>query len=251
MKHTKIVQCIDIGNTRTSIGIYEYGTIKRHTHIPTKDLIKKKEFILPPLLKRNVPVSYCSVVPNAEVELIKFTEDNFFKVFNLNINTIKSLPITYEFPDQIGQDRLANSLAVYLTHPLPCIVIDIGTATTFDVITENEGYIGGVIVPGPQGYLDFLHQNTALLPKLKYSKQDNKIKIGKSTTEAMQIGASIGYPAMIRGILNEILNSLKISNNKPKIISTGGNQNILNHNNISCLPNLTLTGLELAFAQND
>ena len=72
MKHTKIVQCIDIGNTRTSIGIYEYGTIKKHTYIPTEDLIKKKEFVLPPLLKRNVPVSYCSVVPNAEIELIKF-----------------------------------------------------------------------------------------------------------------------------------------------------------------------------------
>jgi type III pantothenate kinase len=251
MKYSESVQCIDIGNTRTSIGSYENGIITKHTYIPTIDLIQKKAKILSPLLKYDIPVSYCSVVPSAEMELIKFADENYLKVFNLNINTVKKLPINYKFPDQIGQDRLANSLAVYLSHDLPCIVLDIGTATTFDVITENEGYVGGVIAPGPQGYLDFLHQNTALLPKLKYSNQNIKLKIGKSTTEAMHIGTSIGYPSMVRGILNEIISELEKFSDKPKIITTGGNQDILNHDNISCLPNLTLTGLALAFAQNN
>ena len=89
MKYSKSVQCIDIGNTRTSIGNYENGIITRHSHIPTIDLIEKKAKILSPLLKYDIPVSYCSVVPSAEMELIKFAEDNYLKVFNLNISTAK------------------------------------------------------------------------------------------------------------------------------------------------------------------
>jgi len=245
------VQCVDIGNTRTHIGIYENGKIHEQTHISTIDLVNSKEFPLSHLLKYDVPLSYCSVVPKAEIELNRYTESHNIKIFNLNINTIRELPISYKFPHQIGQDRLANSFAVYFTHHLPCIVVDIGTATTFDVITENEGYIGGVIAPGPQGFLDFLHQNTALLPKLQYSKQNFNNKIGQSTEEAMKIGTSIGYPAMVKGILNEIIDDVKIFDKKTKIISTGGSKNLKIHDKIDYLPNLTLNGLALAFTLNN
>ena len=85
MKYSKSVQCIDIGNTRTSIGNYENGIITRHSHIPTIDLIQKKAKILSPLLKHDIPVSYCSVVPSAEMELIKFADENYLKVFKYGL----------------------------------------------------------------------------------------------------------------------------------------------------------------------
>jgi type III pantothenate kinase len=251
MEVSQRVQCVDIGNTRTHIGIYENGKIQEQTYIPTVDLLNAKEFPLSNLLKDDVPISYCSVVPKAEIELTRYTKLHGIKIFNLNINTIKILPISYKFPDQIGQDRLANSLAVYLTHHLPCIVIDIGTATTFDVIDKNNGYIGGVIAPGPQGFLDFLHQNTALLPKLQYSKQNCPRKIGQSTEEAMKIGTSIGYPAMVNGIINEIINDVKLFHKKTKIISTGGIKNLEINDSIEYFQHLTLSGLALAFFQNN
>ena len=130
------------------------------------------------------------------------------------------------------------------------MVIDLGTATTFDVITKNGGYEGGVIIPGPQGMLDFLGNNTALLPTLRLSPDETLVDpIGKSTCGAIQSGLHFGYPAMLQGILNALEEQLEEKHGKIKsLIQTGGESNRFQIQGSSIRPSLTLEGLGLAFA---
>ena len=88
---------------------------------------------------------------------------------------------------------------------LPAVIIDLGTATTFDIISKQGGYEGGIILPGPQGFLDFLQANTALLPSIDLSKQlPLDLPFGKSTKEAMLVGVFSGYQSMIEGIVEKL-----------------------------------------------
>ena len=241
------VQCIDIGNTNTHFGFYNDGVLTKEKRIKTKQIINNNYDLIHQYIFNQFPVSYCSVVPNAENSLVEFLKEGNFNFFNLNYKTNKILPIKYPNLIEIGQDRIANSLVAYISNCLPSIVIDIGTATTFDVIKKDEGYIGGVIAPGPQGYLDFLYQNTAQLPELKITSSKIQDGIGKSTEQAMQIGAKYGYVAMVKGIIDKISEELKITTDTINIISTGGDKNILDKNSYKHIPNLTLQGLAYSY----
>ncbi len=105
-------------------------------------------------------------------------------------------------PESIGADRLANAAAVAELYGCPAIVIDFGTAATFDVVSEGGRYIGGVIAPGIESMTNFLYQRTALLPRL--SLKEPSRAIGKSTVEAMRCGAVFGYRGLVREILTRI-----------------------------------------------
>ncbi len=249
MKLTYSGYAIDIGNTSTRIDLFlngkEVDSINTSTH-----LLKENALIISNFIKnQTLPITYCSVVPYAENSLKKFAIFKNVQLFNLCYNSIQNIKIAYPKPHEIGQDRLANIIASYYLKKSPCILIDVGTATTFDVISEENGYIGGIITPGPQGFLDFLNQNTALLPKLKLN-EDFKLDyiIGKSTEEAMLHGTIIGFPAMIIEILDSIKNELK--GKQPSVIITGGNGKILNIKGSSYLPNITTLGLAIAYQTN-
>lgn len=127
--------------------------------------------------------------------------------------------IGFEFPnpEQIGADRIANAVAVCNSYKTPSIVIDFGTAVTFDVITEGAVYRGGVIAPGLGSMNDYLSAKTALLPRIDLNKPEKAI--GESTIEAMQSGAFFGYKGLIKGIIEAISKELEHS---PQVISTGG-----------------------------
>ena len=134
---------------------------------------------------------------------------------------------------------------------MPSLVIDVGTATTFDVVTETGGYEGGIIAPGPQGYLDFLNQNTALLPKVNIREHIPSSMIGKDTRQAMLIGAKLGHAAMQEGLISHLSKEIEIQFlNKPNLILTGGASSQTNIPNIQHKPNLTIFGLALAFQFN-
>ena len=131
---------------------------------------------------------------------------------------------------------------------LPCILIDVGTATTFDIVSEKGGYEGGIIVPGPQGFLDFLSQKTALLPDVELKKGQDDNLIGKDTREAMLIGATSGYKLMIEGLTKALRKQIQIKFSKtPSLITTGGNFTHLGLPNIQHKQTLTLMGLALAY----
>ena len=241
--------CLDLGNTTCKIGIWKNGKISKERIIPTHTFVNSE---LPWLNEwsQKDGIAYCSVVPNAESSLLKALVSRKLSPYSLTASTQSILPIGYPKPEEIGADRIANAIAVYQNFDLPAVVIDLGTATTFDVVTANGGYVGGVIIPGPQGMLDFLGNNTALLPTLRLSPDKNLVDpIGKSTCGAIQSGLNFGYPAMLQGILNALEEQLEEKYGKIKsLIQTGGESNHFQIQGSSICPYLTLEGLGLAFA---
>jgi type III pantothenate kinase len=158
--------------------------------------------------------------------------------------------IDYPAPRSIGADRLANAAAVAELYGYPAIVVDFGTAVTFDVVSAAGDYVGGVIAPGLEAMTNFLYQRTALLPKL--TLREPARVIGKTTRSAMMSGAVLGY----RGLVHEILARLTAENfprKKPRLIATGGYAQLIARKlpEIEAVhPNLTLEGLRIIANRN-
>ena len=245
------VICLDIGNSTSHFGVYENGILIDQNRISSSLLINCTNKVLNKYNFSKFSLSYCSVLPEAEKSLLKYINKKNINFFNLNYKTTVNFPINYPRPSQIGQDRLANSFAVFHSYDLPCLVIDIGTATTFDVVSKNGGYEGGIIVPGPQGLLDFLNQNTALLPKVSIQEKTSNIIIGKDTKQAMLIGAKLGYKSMNEGLISHLTKEIKLQFlKKPKLILTGGASIETSFPYMEHRPELTIFGLALAFQCN-
>jgi type III pantothenate kinase len=159
--------------------------------------------------------------------------------------------IDYPNPRSIGADRLANAAAVVALYGFPAIVVDFGTAVTFDVVSGRRAYIGGVIAPGLEAMTNFLYQRTALLPRL--SLREPQRAIGKSTVQAMLSGAVFGY----RGLVHEILCQIqaeRFPRRKVYIVATGGYARLIARRlpEIGVVhPNLTLEGLRIVANLND
>src|SRR5205085_7876210 len=118
----------------------------------------------------------------------------------------------------IGADRLANAVAVKALYGAPALVVDFGTAVTFDVVNKEGNYVGGIIAPGLSAMTDYLHEKTALLPKIKI--REPGVVIGKNTEEAMLIGAVHGYRGLIRGLIAELKTELRAR--RLPVVATGG-----------------------------
>lgn len=130
--------------------------------------------------------------------------------------------VDFPHPETVGADRLANAAAVAAFHAAPAIVVDFGTAVTFDILaagSDGPAYIGGVIAPGLDVMRDYLHQRTALLPKIDL--REPPAAIGKSTVDAMLSGAVHGYRGLVREILSRVRDEMP-SPTTAKIIATGG-----------------------------
>ena len=153
--------------------------------------------------------------------------------------------IDYPNPKKIGADRLANAAAVAAIYGCPAIVVDFGTAVTFDIVSAQRKYIGGVIAPGLESMTNFLYQRTALLPKL--SLQEPRSAVGRSTIEAMRSGAVIGYRGLVREIIARI-KAERFPGKKVHVIATGGYADLIagRLREIDAVhPNLTLEGLRI------
>ena len=240
--------CLDIGNTTCRLGAWEDGAIREQASIPTSQFAAEPELSLASW-KHIKQISYCSVVPDAEKSFqTALSSSKEHKIFSLTAEKQFTLPIDYPSVKEIGSDRIANSYAAFKKYKLPAVVIDLGTATTFDVITET-GYAGGVIVPGPQGFLDFLGTRTALLPHLSYPDCSQKINaIGKSTVEAMLSGLQFGYLPMLQGILDSITQEICPSGKKRvSVIQTGGECERFLMEDAILNKALTLEGLAMAY----
>jgi type III pantothenate kinase len=153
--------------------------------------------------------------------------------------------IDYPKPQSIGADRLANAAAVTALYGFPAIVVDFGTAVTFDIVSGRRTYIGGVIAPGLEAMTNFLYQRTALLPKL--SLKEPRCAIGKSTIQAMLSGAVFGYRGLVREILARI-RAEQFPRKKVYIVATGGYAQLIAGRLPeidSVHPHLTLEGLRI------
>ncbi len=258
------VFCIDIGNTHAHFGIVGgAGEAVDMAETPTARLDDPEQALGRALAahRNNTPpeeraFSFCSVVPAASERLRAFfhTVAPETPLFQLTCRSRLGMPISYPAPEEIGQDRLANAVAATARHPLPCVVIDLGTAVTFDIVTASGGYEGGIIAPGLRIMTQYLHEQTALLPSLG-DDLDVAGAIGHSTRDAMKIGCSIGFGGMVRALLEAVAGELaRRGEPRPHVISTGGTARFLGDYlhpwNPRHEPAITLRGLARAWALN-
>ena len=231
---------IDNSNTRTKFACGDAAGI--HTWrgvLPTSDV---STATLSELLENVVyqAVMICSVVPN-KAEILRDFFTGKCPLHFLDSNSPLGMGIDYPLPTQIGADRLANAAGLLSRHRVPAIIIDFGTAVTFDVISDRPAYCGGVIAPGLGAMSGYLSRNAALLPEIDLAEPPSAI--GKSTVHAMQAGAVIGY----RGLVKEIIASIRCElPGKPVIIATGGDATLIARGipDIDIVdPDITLEGL--------
>jgi type III pantothenate kinase len=209
---------IDIGNTSTSVGYFRNGKVSGVGRCLSR--FRNKDDVLPLVVLRPVDaVVVASVVP-----AVKARWKRLLKLAGLPAplfvdHTLElGVPVDYPHPERIGADRLANAAAAAKLLGTPSVVCDFGTALTFDVIDGRRGYIGGIICPGLPLMFDYLSEKTALLPHVKPSK--TKAVVGRNTTQAMQIGARLGYRGMVREILDSLEKELDTKN--LPVCCTGG-----------------------------
>ena len=232
---------IDVGNGRTKFGLASGDTILDRRDHPTPGIRAEdvQKVISGWQFGRAV---ICSVVPTA---VAAFRQALGPTLLELRHDTLQGIGIRYPHPETIGADRLANAVALAHLHGAPGIVIDFGTAVTFDVLSADKHYIGGVIAPGLRLMTDYLHQRTALLPQVEL--REPKTAIGQSTEGAILAGAAIGYRGMIRGILGALRKELP-EGHRAHIVATGGDAEWIvagMEEKISVAPDLTLDGLRL------
>lgn len=242
-----MILAIDIGNTHTNIGIANSQKIHRSIRLPTELWEAKHLKKLFALVRcRHIEaISIASVVPHATRLVKKMLTDHYqAPCIILKHSNVVGIGIDYPKPDSIGADRLANAIAAADLFGAPVVVVDFGTAVTFDVIDRRAFYVGGIIAPGLGFMTDYLHEKTALLPKIRI--QNPKRIIGKSTREAMQIGAVKGY----RGLIATLIADLKRDLNEPnlRVVTTGGDAALMAEGLpqiFAVCPRLTLEGLRL------
>ena len=191
------ILCVDVGNTRIHYGIVNKQTVLTSGYFPTKQVLASPATFwantLAPLLQEADGIAYCSVDPAIGTNL--FTDVNLANrlVFHLTHLHCKGLNLAYPKPEEIGQDRLANAIAAQEYYGTPAIILDMGTAITLDIVSQ-DGYEGGIIAPGLSLMTRYLHEKTALLPMVAESELLNvEGVIGKSTVHAIRIGVAVGF----------------------------------------------------------
>lgn len=221
------ILCIDVGNTSVHYGIAEKQTVTESGHFPTNPSQSKLSQIFREAFEHLFPktdgISFCSVVPKFNEPLLNYLRLTNLPIFHLTHTNCKGLKLAYPRPEEIGQDRLANAIAAQTYYSVPAVIIDMGTAVTLDIIS-NAGYEGGIIAPGLEMMTRYLHEQTALLPKLDESDLlQVEGAIGKSTLHAMQLGVAVGFSGMLEALLKKVFAELKHRNSsKPIVLSTGG-----------------------------
>ncbi|MFC2067954.1 type III pantothenate kinase [Chloroflexota bacterium] len=249
---------IDIGNTTANLGIFKGKELCANWQIATVVHRMADEYavLLHTLLKLQdinssdiKEIAMCSVVP----PLIATFSDLFWRYFHippLIIGTgVKTgVRVRMDNPREVGADRIVNAAAAHQLYGGPVIITDMGTATTFDTVSQEGDYIGGAIAPGIFTATESLFKQAAMLPQVRLTTP--KHAIGTNTTTAMQSGIIFGYVGLIENIVARIQKEL---GDKAKVVATGGYAELLaKETEVFDIvnPNLTLTGLRLIYSMN-
>ena len=247
---------IDIGNTNTSLGVYKENELIK-TFALSSDVKKTDDeygINLFAILNHNNLASQIkgaivsSVVPQL-CEIYKNAIKKYLDIVAITLSYKSKMPIKLNLANnkEIGADRIANAVAATIKYQLPAIVIDFGTATTFDIVDKNANFIGGLIAPGLKIQAKSLSQFTSKLPKLKIEAPSNAI--GKDTISAMLSGIVLGHSCMIDGMIKKCEKELS---QKATVIATGGYSSVLFENSsIDYIDkDLTLFGLKELYKLN-
>ncbi len=249
---------IDVGNSNTVLGIFDRQDLKKDWRIGTdKDrtvdeyaMLINNLFQLSELHFSDLDgVIVSSVVP----PMIDTLEGLCLKYFNLQPYVVgpgmkTGMPIQYDNPREVGADRIVNAIAAYERSKCGLIVVDFGTATTFDVISPDGSYQGGAIAPGVGISADALFERASKLPRVGFSRPDHII--AKNTVNSMQAGIFFGYVGLVEGIVSRMKKELS---ELPKVIATGGLAAPISAAT-GCIdqvePFLTLEGLRILYERN-
>jgi type III pantothenate kinase len=249
---------IDVGNTNTALGVFEDASLRAHWRLTTRREQTADEY---GILVRNLfstsgldpssisAVALASVVPPLAPVLVALARQYLGQeplVVGPGVRT--GMPILYEPPGDVGADRIVNGVAAFAAYGGPVIVVDFGTATTFDVITRRGEYAGGVICPGIGISADALFQRAARLPRVDV-RHPGRV-VGRSTVASMQSGLYFGYASMCEGLIARIRAEL---GEPGRVVATGGLAETLAGDipSIEAVdPVLTLTGLRLIWERN-
>jgi type III pantothenate kinase len=245
-----MILLFDIGNTNTHLGLADARRVVKQANIPTEAWFEgtpRKALVRFSGRARIEGAALCSVVPRA-TPFVQHAVNHLWalRCLELTPRTLYGVGINYSRPQTIGPDRLANAVAVRHRYGAPAVVVDFGTAVTFDVVDRAGNYVGGIIAPGLAAMTDYLHEKTALLPRIRI--REVRSVIGKSTEQAMLIGAVHGY----RGLVLELIRELKRELKAPRlpVVATGGYAELIG-SKLSAItavePLLTLEGLRLVW----
>jgi type III pantothenate kinase len=249
---------IDIGNTDTTLGVFEGEELRATWHMATVIHRMADEYatlLLNLLYHQGLEksaikeVALCSVVP----PLIATFEELFQRYFNLSPLVVGAgvktgVRIRMDNPREVGADRIVNAAAAHHLYGGPVIITDLGTATTFDTVSKEGDYLGGAIAPGITMATEALSMQTAMLPRVELVPP--KHAIGTNTITAMQSGIVFGYVGLIEGIVARIQQEL---GGKAKVVATGGYADLIaKETRVIDVVNLDLTliGLRLIYLMN-
>jgi len=242
---------IDIGNTNITAGMFKGAKLLRKMKVPTNSYssyIRKLKALIKDAgleLNRLDEAVVSSVVPLAlarmVVELRRMSGTIKITIIGRDIKApIRNM---YRIKSEVGQDRLVNAFAAKVLYGTPAVIVDFGTAITFDIISKRGDYLGGLILPGIDLSLSTLYRNTALLPKVELASTSSII--GKDTVNSMRGGILFGFGAMCDGLVAQYR---KILGRSIKVIATGGNARLMKRyaKTIQITDeDLTLKGLQL------
>jgi len=250
--------CIDIGNTNIVIGVTEEDKILHFWRLRTEKDITEDElgilvgnlFSLSRIPSENIKAVIISCVVPTLLNTVEEFSRRYFNVDPLVVGPgIKTgMPIAYDNPREVGADRIVNAVAAYEKYKRAMIIVDFGTATTFDVVSEEGAYLGGAIAPGITISCEALFQKASKLPRVEIFAHPRQV-IAKDTISAMNVGIVYGYAGLVDGIINRMKQELK----NPAVLATGGLAPLIAEQSSTIEKveeSLTLEGLMILYKRN-
>jgi type III pantothenate kinase len=249
----------DIGNSHTFIGLLDGAEVTAHWRVNTDERRTADEWsvlirgLLGELVADVDGVAVCATVPAVLHEWREMLESHFGDVTAIVVEpgVRTGIPVLMDNPREVGSDRIVNSLAAATLHGGPAIVVDFGTATTFDVVNAKGQYVGGAISPGIEISLEALGRRGAQLRKVELARP--RSVIAKNTVEALQSGMVFGVAAQVEGLVARMIAELGVPAEDVTVIATGHLAPLL-VDDCGCFtvhsPWLTLQGLRLVFERN-
>lgn len=251
--------CVDIGNRHTVLGVFDGDRLAHHWRVATEETRTADEWhlLVTGLLDRvgcDVSgIAVCSTVPMVLHEWRLMMDRHLTEVVQVVVEpgVRTGVPVLMDNPREVGTDRIANALAAAELFGGPCVVVDFGTATTYDVVGRRGEYVGGAIAPGIELSLEALGRRGAQLRRVELLRP--RSVIAKNTVEALQAGAVFGFAAQVEGMVDRMVAALGAGRDEVTVIATGGLAPVVLD---ECQavdihePWLTLQGLRLVYERN-